>query len=89
MKLTKIKKQDIINEYGSHDKDTGSSSVQISLLSASIIDLIEHLKVHKKDKHSRRGLIGLVNKRRKLLNYLKRNCCDKYLELIKKLGIRK
>ncbi|QQG46863.1 MAG: 30S ribosomal protein S15 [Candidatus Azosocius agrarius] len=89
MKLTKVEKQCLINEYKAHDKDTGSSSVQISLLSANINYLIEHLKVHKKDKHSRRGLIGLVNKRRKLLNYLKINCCDKYLDLIKRLGIRK
>ena len=89
MKLTKIKKQDIINEYKIHDKDTGSSSVQISLLSSNIGELIEHLKIHKKDKHSRRGLIMLVNKRRKLLNYLKNNCLNEYLDLIKKLGIRK
>ncbi|HFL8794749.1 MAG TPA: 30S ribosomal protein S15 [Candidatus Azosocius sp. HAIN] len=89
MKLTKLMKKGIIDEYKIHDKDTGSSEVQISLLSANISELVEHLKVHKKDKHSRRGLIGLVNRRRKLLNYLKKKCCNKYFELIKKLGIRK
>ena len=89
MNLDKIKKQTIISEYRLHVSDTGSSFVQISLLSSCINDLIEHLKIHKKDKHSRKGLIGLVNKRRKLLNYLKNNDYFKYLDLIKKLGIRK
>ena len=89
MNLDKIKKQTIISEYRLHVSDTSSSFVQISLLSSCINDLIEHLKIHKKDKHSRKGLIGLVNKRRKLLNYLKNNDYFKYLDLIKKLGIRK
>ena len=89
MATVKDKKKEIINDFKQHDTDTGSSEVQIALLSERINGLTEHFKKHKKDHHSRRGLLMLVNKRRKLLKYLKTTENEKYLEIIKKLGLRK
>lgn len=83
------KKQDVIGEYRVHDTDTGSPEVQIALLSERIKYLTEHFKVHKKDHHSRRGLLKLVSKRRRLLDYLKKNDVERYRTVIKRLGIRK
>ncbi len=82
-------KSNIITEYRIHDKDTGSSEVQIALLTARIQHLTEHLRIHRKDFHSRRGLIALTVRRRKLLDYLKRTQLDKYNELIKRLKLRR
>jgi len=83
------KKQQVIRSFKLHDKDTGSSSVQIALLTERINQLTEHFKTHKKDHHSRRGLLGLVARRRRLLNYLKREDPKKYEELLEKLNLRK
>jgi len=87
--LTKRQKQNIIEKYKTHKEDTGSSEVQIAVLSAEVDYLIKHLKSHKKDHSSRRGLLGKVNQRRKLLNFLKREDEKRYLALIKKLGLKK
>jgi len=89
MTLVKTKKQGIIDTFKQHDTDTGSPEVQIALLSERIASLTEHFKKHKKDFHSRRGLLMLVNKRRKLLSYLKSHDNEKYAGLIKQLGLRK
>ncbi len=89
MAIVKEKKQEIIGTFKQHDSDTGSAEVQIALLSERINSLMEHFKKHKKDHHSRRGLLMLVNKRRKLLSYLRSSNNDKYQGLIKKLGLRK
>ena len=83
------KKHEIIEKFKTHDKDTGSSEVQIALLSDRISYLTEHFKVHKKDHHSRRGLLKLVGQRRRLLQYLKQKDIAKYREIIQELGIRK
>ena len=83
------KKQEIINEYKINEKDTGSSSVQIAILTEEINVLTDHLKTHIHDFHSKRGLLMKVGKRRSLLDYLKRTDVNKYRELIKKLGLRK
>jgi small subunit ribosomal protein S15 len=83
------KKEKLIGEHRAHDKDTGSPEVQIALLSERINYLTEHFKVHKKDHHSRRGLMRLVGQRRRLLDYLKRKDTDRYRSIIGKLGIRK
>jgi small subunit ribosomal protein S15 len=82
-------KNEIINQYKIHEKDTGSSEVQIALLSDRINHLTEHFKVHKKDFHSRRGLLKMVGHRRRLLNYLKNKDLEKYRNIIKSLGIRR
>ncbi len=82
-------KAEVKNEYKLHDQDTGSAEVQVALLTARIKELTEHLKLHKKDHSSRRGLIMMVNKRRKLLTYLKSQDDARYKELIAKLGLRK
>jgi small subunit ribosomal protein S15 len=87
--LTTEAKKEIIGKYKLHGKDTGSPEVQIALLSNRINYLTEHFKVHKKDHHSRRGLLKLVGQRRKLLNYLKRTDIARYQQIIKDLGIRK
>lgn len=87
--INKEKKQEIIKEYSRHESDTGSVEVQIALLTKRIAELTEHLKVHKKDHHSRRGLLIMVGKRRGLLNYLIKQDIEKYRELIKSLGIRR
>ena len=83
------KKQEIISSYRTHESDTGSPEVQIALLSERITYLTDHFKVHKKDHHSRRGLLKLVAKRRHLLDYLKKNDVERYRTIIKSLGIRK
>jgi len=82
-------KQDVITQYGRHEGDTGSPEVQIALLTARINHLNEHLKMHKKDHHSRRGLLLMVGQRRGLLDYLKNNDIESYRDLIAKLGLRK
>jgi small subunit ribosomal protein S15 len=86
---TKDDKKTVIKKFQTHAKDTGSSQVQVAILTKRIEDLSEHLQAHKKDKHSRKGLIGLVGKRRKLLQHLKLNNKEKYQEVIKALGLRK
>ena len=87
--MTKERKQEVINTYKRDEKDTGSSEVQIALLTERINELTEHLKVHKKDNHSRRGLLKMVGKRRNLLNYLSRKDVQRYRDIIEKLGLRK
>ena len=87
--MTAERKQEIINEYRRDEKDTGSSEVQIALLTERINELTEHLKVHKKDNHSRRGLLKMVGKRRNLLNYLAKNDVTRYQNVVKELGLRK
>ncbi|MCY6483926.1 30S ribosomal protein S15 [Clostridium aestuarii] len=87
--MEKAKKQELITQYATHEGDTGSPEVQIALLTQRINHLNEHLKMHKKDYHSRRGLLMMVGKRRGLLNYLKDQDIERYRTLIKKLGLRK
>ena len=87
--LKKEKKLKVIKEHGIHDKDTGSPDVQIALLSKEIDSLVAHLKVHPKDDHSKRGLIGMVVKRKKLLAYLQKEDDKRYKEIIKKIGLKK
>ena len=87
--MTAERKQEIINQYRRDEKDTGSSEVQIALLTERINELTEHLKVHKKDNHSRRGLLKMVGKRRNLLNYLAKKDINRYREIVAKLGLRK
>ena len=87
--ISKEKKQAIIAEYALHEGDTGSPEVQIAVLTKRINDLTEHLKEHKKDHHSRRGLLKMVGQRRGLLDYLKKTDIERYRALIEKLGIRK
>ena len=82
-------KTDLIQRFRTHDTDTGSPEVQIAILSTRIVELTEHFKTHKKDHASRRGLLMLVSKRRRLLDYLKMHDTDRYREIIAKLGIRK
>ena len=86
--LTKEIKDQIIDDYKMHEGDTGSPEVQISLLTYRINSVNEHLKAHKKDHHSRRGLLKMVGQRRGLMKYLKNNDIDRYRSLIEKLGIR-
>jgi len=87
--LTTEAKKEIIDRFRLHGKDTGSPEVQIALLSNRIQYLTDHFKVHKKDHHSRRGLLKLVGQRRKLLNYLKKSEMNRYQNIIKELGIRR
>ena len=87
--MTKERKTEIIKNFGRDEKDTGSSEVQIALLTERINELTEHLKVNKKDNHSRRGLLQMVGKRRNLLNYLSKNDLPKYREVVEKLNLRK
>ena len=89
MSTTKEQKSDLINQYRVHDSDTGSPEVQIALLSNRITYLTEHFKAHAKDHHSRRGLLKLVGRRRRLLDYLKKTDVERYRSIIDKLGIRK
>ena len=89
MPITKDEKQQVIEQYGMNDKDSGATEVQIALLTSRIQHLTEHLRTHKKDHHSRRGLLKMVGQRRRLLKYLKRKDLDGYRELLKKLGLRK
>ena len=88
MVMTKERKNEIIKEFGSSSQDTGSSEVQVALLSDRINYLTEHLKVHKKDHHSRRGLLVLVSQRNRLLKYISKKDVEKYRALTEKLGIR-
>ena len=83
-----VDKQKIIEDNRSHDKDTGSSEVQIALLTSRIAHLTEHLKTHRKDFHSRRGLLMMAARRRKLLDYLKKNDLKRYQAIVEKLGLR-
>jgi small subunit ribosomal protein S15 len=87
--LTNEDKMEIIDKFKIHDKDTGSSKVQIALLTKRINDLTNHFKIHPKDHHSRRGLLKMVGQRRRFLNYLKRRDPGQYRTLIQKLGLRK
>jgi small subunit ribosomal protein S15 len=87
--ITKDKKNEVIEAYKTHEGDTGSPEVQIALLTTRINELNGHLQTHKKDHHSRRGLLKMVGKRRNLLNYLRQNDIERYRELIARLGLRK
>ncbi|HPO04661.1 MAG TPA: 30S ribosomal protein S15 [Bacillota bacterium] len=87
--IDQTKKAEIINEYMTHEGDTGSPEVQIAILTYRINDLNEHLKIHKKDHHSRRGLLKMVGQRRNMLNYLKNKDVERYRSLIARLGLRK
>ena len=87
--MTQAEKTAIIAEYATHEGDTGSPEVQIAVLTTRINELTEHLKVHKKDHHSRRGLLKMVGQRRNLLNYLKSKDIERYRSLIARLGLRK
>ena len=89
MTLTVERKQEIVQKYGRNDDDTGSAEVQIALLTARINELTEHLREHSKDHHSRRGLLMLVGKRRRLLQYLQRSDIERYRALIGELGLRR
>ena len=87
--MTKTEKTEIIQKYARHEGDTGSPEVQIAVLTKRINDLTEHLRTHKKDHHSRRGLLKMIGKRRNMLNYLTKVDIERYRALIAKLGIRK
>ena len=87
--MTKERKTEIINEFKRDEKDTGSPEVQIALLTERINELTEHLKVHKKDNHSRRGLLKMVGARRSLLKYLSEKDVQRYRDIVEKLGLRK
>lgn len=87
--LATEKKQEIINSFKKHDSDTGSPEVQIAIITERITYLTEHFKIHKKDHHSRRGLLKLVGQRRRLLDYLKGKEVDRYKTVIERLGIRR
>ena len=87
--MTKERKQEIINTFKRDENDTGSSEVQIALLTERINELTEHLKVHKKDNHSIRGLFKMIGKRRNLLNYLAKKDLPRYREIVKQLNLRK
>jgi small subunit ribosomal protein S15 len=82
-------KQETVGAFRKHERDTGSTEVQVALLTRRIDELSEHFKVHTKDHHSRRGLLDLVSQRRRLLNYLRRTGPDRYQELIERLGLRR
>ena len=89
MSITTERKAALIKEHGRADEDTGSPEVQVAILTERIVNLTEHFKTHAKDNHSRRGLLMLVNKRRSLLDFLKREDASRYTDLIAKLGLRK
>ena len=89
MALAKEAKEKIVNEFRTHEADTGSAQVQIALLSERINELTEHFKTHKKDNHSRRGLLKTVSQRRSLLDYLKRKDIERYHEVVNRLGLRR
>ena len=89
MATVKEVKEQIVGDYKTHGADTGSSQVQIALLTQRINELTQHFKVHKKDNHSRRGLLKMVSRRRKLLDYLKRRDINEYHTIIEKLGLRR
>ncbi|WP_449619424.1 30S ribosomal protein S15 [Robertmurraya sp. Marseille-Q9965] len=89
MAITKERKNELINEFKTHENDTGSPEVQIAVLTEEINNLNEHLRTHKKDHHSRRGLLKMVGKRRNLLTYLRNKDVQRYRELINRLGLRR
>jgi small subunit ribosomal protein S15 len=89
MALTKETKQEIFGQHGKDAADTGSTEVQVAMLSRRIDDLTEHMRTHRKDHHTRRGLLKLVGRRRRLLNYLQRRNLESYRKLIKDLGLRR
>tara|TARA_S200000501_G_scaffold182780_1_gene172226 strand:+ start:586 stop:855 length:270 start_codon:yes stop_codon:yes gene_type:complete len=88
MPITKEEKQKYIDQFGNDSNDAGSSEVQVAILTHRIRELTEHVKIHKKDNHTRRGLVQLVSKRKKLLKYLMRSNAESYVKLIKELSIR-
>jgi len=88
MSLTKSQKEKVTKEYKRHEKDTGSAECQVALFTEKIEKLVEHLKKNPKDKHSRRGLLGMVSQRKKLLKFLKNNNEKEYLKITKKLGLK-
>jgi small subunit ribosomal protein S15 len=89
MSITKERKQGLISDFKQGDADTGSPEIQISILTTRVADLTEHLRTHKKDYASRRGLLAMVSRRRRLLDYLKRIAPQRYLDIIRRLDIRK
>jgi small subunit ribosomal protein S15 len=89
MSLTQEKKAELIEKFGDTPKDTGKAEVQVALLTERINQLTDHLRTHKKDHHSRRGLLMLVGQRRRFLNYLQRSDLERYRSLVKELGLRK
>jgi small subunit ribosomal protein S15 len=89
MSITKERKQELVKEYGRGSSDTGSPEIQISVLTTRVNELTEHLRTHKKDYASRRGLLMMVSRRRRLLDYLKRVDPQRYLDIIRRLDIRK
>ena len=89
MSITPDRKQELITEYAIVDGDTGSPDVQVAILTERIVNLTEHFKTHKKDNHSRRGLLKMVNQRRSLLDYVKASDAARYATLIERLGLRK
>ena len=89
MTLTQEAKREIVAKFGDDDRDTGKAEVQIALLTARINELTEHLRTHRKDHHSRRGLLMLVGRRRRMLNYLQRSDLERYRTLIRELGLRR
>ena len=89
MNLTKEEKQEIISKFGDNEKDSGKAEVQVALLTARINKLTAHFSEHKKDHHSRRGLLKIVGQRRRLLDYLKKKDLERYRSVIKQLGLRK
>jgi small subunit ribosomal protein S15 len=89
LSITETRKNEVIKEYRVHEKDTGSAEVQVAILTERIKNLTEHFKTHKKDHHSRRGLLMLVGQRRRLLEYLRANSVGRYRTLTEKLGLRR
>ncbi|MEC7147733.1 MAG: 30S ribosomal protein S15 [Pseudomonadota bacterium] len=89
MSITQQEKAELVKKYGRGENDTGSTEVQVAILTTRINNLTEHLKTHKKDFHSRRGLLVMVGQRRRLLDYLNSNSNERYAELIKSLGLRR
>ncbi len=89
MSITQQEKAELVKKYGRGENDTGSTEVQVAILTTRINNLTEHLKIHKKDFHSRRGLLVMVGQRRRLLDYLNSNSNERYAELIKSLGLRR
>ena len=89
MTVTAERKQELVQKFGKAERDTGSAEVQIALMTERINDLTQHLRGHSKDHHSRRGLLMLVGRRRRLLNYLQRSNLESYRSLVKELGLRK
>ncbi|TDL35007.1 30S ribosomal protein S15 [Jeotgalibacillus sp. S-D1] len=89
MAITQERKNELIQEFRTHEGDTGSADVQVAILTEEINNLNEHLRTHKKDHHSRRGLLKMVGRRRNLLTYLRTNEVSRYRELINKLGLRR